>query len=184
MRPSLSVHDLVNGVMAYAKLCAERASRNALRACDKSDEPDLFLGQPCGSTALPKCSRRDRWRSGAMSVPNHHVSHVVGLASQIQVVRPDAEPIVAMVQNVATFRNQPVRHLVGEPMRAHGVTITTPDPKDAVFNVPHALSGLRNPEPAFTRTINVSPEASGDIRVKRPAHIAGMITPFIYREAA
>ncbi len=82
-----------------------------------------------------------------------HVSEVVRLRSQEQVIGSNARRIIAVVANVHAFRYWPVSHLVGHPMGVYKRPHAQPD-----LPVPMGVAGT-HPLPATVALGDLVPEA-------------------------
>lgn len=107
-----------------------------------SNLDDIIVGQPVLVVA----------RSGEASASLNHVSHIVGGGSDNEMVRIDAQPVIAGVPNQQVVGYCTVSHFVHEPMR----------PQLATANPELAVSGARcdatSPYPATVGLFDATPE--------------------------
>ena len=158
MRPGLSSHDSIDGVMTHAEASSDGPARQSRRRCQCSNRPNRLNRQASASHALSSSRMMRTYEAMSPATSIHGVGSVVGLSPRIQMVGANTRRCVAVVEDVQSNRHGAKGEFVGKAVGSFNATRTTADLDDAI------TSERRSPfpEPTGIGLVDLIPEPSND----------------------
>lgn len=178
MLPRFAELDPRNRGLANAELCTYLSLSHSAAVKEGADFTDSMGTKPCISVSL---SPNQTLSPGAPATLGNHVSHIVKLRAEKQVVRPDAARVITAMQYLKTFWNRAVRQFIRVSMSSH-CPATRAD-TDAQLPVSKTRD-TAIPQPAVFGLLNFRPKTilSGrrlpvNITVVIPTHVVHFAPP-------